>query len=108
MFRGREREVHDPRCGHVPVDDFSGEIEPAPRTIEDDAIGAARAYNELMDEIGLSRDFRALGIETPEHLDTIIRNGFNPQRVENNPRRLTTSALRDMLVELQGQPSIDH
>ena len=75
---------------------------------EDDAIGAARAYNELMDEIGLSRDFRALGIETPEHLDTIIRNGFNPQRVENNPRRLTTSALRDMLVELQGQPSIDH
>jgi alcohol dehydrogenase class IV len=68
---------------------------------EDDASGAARAYNKLMDAIGLSRDFRSLGIRSRADLETIIMHGFNPQRVNNNPRRLTESALRNILVELQ-------
>jgi alcohol dehydrogenase class IV len=68
-----------------------------------DANRAAGAYDALMDEIGLSRDFRSLGIESRADLETIIANGFNPQRVNNNPRRVTEAALREMLIGLQDE-----
>lgn len=66
------------------------------------AVDAAAAYDSLMDSLGLSRNFQALGIKTRDDLETIISNGFNPQRVNNNPRRVTATALREMLIELQG------
>jgi alcohol dehydrogenase class IV len=65
-----------------------------------DATGGARAFSELMERIGLTRDFSALGIRSHDDLELIITNGFNPQRVNNNPRRLTEEALRSMLEEL--------
>ncbi len=61
---------------------------------------AARLFGSLMDEIGLTRDFPALGIRAQADIDTIVENGFNPQRVNNNPRRLTAEALRKMLATL--------
>lgn len=61
---------------------------------------AAHRYRALMDEVGLRRDPVALGIQTPADIETIVRNGFNPQRVNNNPRRLTAEALRSMLQAL--------
>jgi len=71
-----------------------------------DAMSAASAYNAMMDAIGLSRDFLELGIRTSNDLETIVENGFNPQRVRNNPRRVTSSALRNMLIELQHPSSV--
>ncbi len=71
-------------------------------------MGAARAYDALVDEIGLCRDFKAVGIKNRKDLETIIANGFNPERVNNNPRRVTASSLRDMLIELQDRSPTDH
>ncbi len=59
---------------------------------------AAQRYQSLMDEIGLTSDLRTLGIGTPGDIDTIVDNGFNPERVNNGPRRLTADALRQMLA----------
>jgi len=66
-----------------------------------DANAAADAYNDMMDALGLSRDFCALGIRSTNDIETIVEHGFNPQRVRNNPRLVTASALRKMLQDLQ-------
>ena len=63
---------------------------------------ATQAYDKLMDDIGLTRSFRELGIATQDDLETIITNGFNPQRVNNNPRKLTKTALARIMLELLG------
>jgi alcohol dehydrogenase class IV len=61
-------------------------------------IASARGQLEhLMDRIGLERRLSALGIKSEEDIDLIIRNGFNPERVRNNPRLLTKTALREIL-----------
>jgi alcohol dehydrogenase class IV len=65
-----------------------------------DSMDAVRRYAALMDEIGLSRDLASFGIKTPEDIEIIVCNGFDPQRVNNNPRRLTAEALRNILREL--------
>jgi alcohol dehydrogenase class IV len=67
---------------------------------QDDSNNAANSYNALMKDIGLSRNFHSLGIRTQDDIETIVSNGFNPQRVNNNPRELTVYALREMLEEL--------
>lgn len=54
----------------------------------------------LMEEIGLDRKLAALNIVTPEHHDVIVANGFNPERVKNNPRNLTEEGLRAMLKRI--------
>jgi len=56
-----------------------------------------KKINLLMDQIGLSRKLGTLNIITPEHHDIIVANGFNPERVKNNPRELTEKALRTIL-----------
>lgn len=63
---------------------------------------AARAYNGLMDDVALTRNFQELGIRSRKDLEIIISNGFNPQRVNNNPRKLTESSLRKILLGLMG------
>jgi len=60
----------------------------------------AKAYNRLMDELALERHFEQVGICTHEDLELIVRNGFNPQRVNNNPRRLTERSLWNILGRL--------
>ena len=53
--------------------------------------------DSLMDEIGLDRSLADLNIITSEDHDIIVANGFNPERVKNNPRELTEEALRSIL-----------
>lgn len=56
--------------------------------------------NKIMDQIGLGRKLNALNITSPEHHDIIVTNGFNPERVKNNPRELTEEALREILKRI--------
>lgn len=58
---------------------------------------ARRRLELLMREIGLESRLSLLGIESEDDLETIVRNGFNPERVRNNPRMLTENALREIL-----------
>ncbi|MFK7896621.1 MAG: phosphonoacetaldehyde reductase [Myxococcota bacterium] len=61
---------------------------------------ATTLYTKRMKQIGLSSDPRAFAIGRPRDIDLIVANGFNPQRVNNNPRRLTETALREMLMAM--------
>ncbi len=62
---------------------------------------ASEKITNLMKEIGLSTKLSELGIETDEDIEIIIRNGFNPDRVNNNPRKLTEETLRGILYEIR-------
>ncbi|MCK4429506.1 MAG: phosphonoacetaldehyde reductase [Candidatus Aenigmarchaeota archaeon] len=55
----------------------------------------------LMEDIGLETKLRSLGIDSDEDVELIIKNGFNPDRVKNNPRRLTKESLRLILREIR-------
>ena len=50
-----------------------------------------------MDRIELTRKLAVLNITTPEDYSIIVANGFNPERVKNNPRELTEKSLRTIL-----------
>ena len=54
---------------------------------------------ETMKQSGLKTDLKGLGVEN--EIDLIIKEGFNPQRVKNNPRTVTEKALRAILEEIQ-------
>ena len=58
---------------------------------------AAKAVLNKISSIGLSNSLSELGVKTQEDIEIVIKNGFNPQRVINNPRCLTEEALREML-----------
>ena len=62
---------------------------------------ASKKITNLMKEIGLGTKLSELGIKTDEDVEIIIKNGFNPERVKNNPRRLTEEALRKILDEIK-------
>jgi alcohol dehydrogenase len=55
----------------------------------------------LMREIGLKTRLSDLGINSMEDEEVIIKNGFNPDRVKNNPRRLTETSLREILENIR-------
>ena len=57
------------------------------------------AIHELMQNLGLESNLSKLGIQTKQDITQIIDNGFNPQRINNNPREVTKQALRALLVE---------
>jgi len=56
---------------------------------------------QLMEEIGLETKLKNLGIKNEEDINLIIKNGFNPDRVKNNPRKLTEAELRKILEEIK-------
>jgi len=60
---------------------------------------AGEKISGLMSSIGLSTRLNELNI-TKNDIDIIVRNGFNLDRVKNNPRQITESCLRDMLEDL--------
>lgn len=62
---------------------------------------AKQKIEQLMLEIGLEIKLSKLGIRTQHELELIIENGFNPDRVKNNPRKLTESNLRKILVDIK-------
>jgi len=59
---------------------------------------AAEKITALMKEIGLDTTLGELGIKTDEDVEIIMKNGFNPGRVKNNPRQLTETALREKII----------
>ena len=61
---------------------------------------ACNKIKNLMAEIGLSAKLSGLGMAKRGSLDLIIKHGFNPSRINNNPRRLTEEVLRKMLNDL--------
>ena len=61
---------------------------------------AARWLDHLMDDLGLARTLPAVGVRTPEDVERIVAGGFNPQRMVNNPRRVSEHDLRDVLGRL--------
>jgi alcohol dehydrogenase class IV len=58
-------------------------------------------FDTLMEEIGLKTKLSDLRINTDEDIELIIKNGFNPDRVRNNPRILTEFRLRKMLLRIR-------
>ncbi len=60
---------------------------------------AASRLDQLLTEVGLERKLSELNIGRND-IELIIKNGFNPDRVKNNPRLLTREALRQILVKL--------
>lgn len=61
---------------------------------------ACQKINQLMDSIGLFRSIKKLGIDTPEKLTLILKNGFHQQRMKNNPRYLNEEQLRKILERI--------
>ena len=59
---------------------------------------AADALAEKLSCIGLETSLRKLGIRTEQDIQTIINHGFNPERVNNNPRRVSADVLRNFTV----------
>lgn len=62
---------------------------------------ASKKIINLMKEIGLKVKLGELGIKTDEDVELIIKNGFNPDRVKNNPKKLTEDNLRKILKEIR-------
>ena len=62
---------------------------------------AKKMIEDLMVSIHLETGLQELGIKTEQDRELIIKNGFNPERVKNNPRVLTEQNLRIMLNEIE-------
>ncbi|MFX1256851.1 MAG: phosphonoacetaldehyde reductase [Promethearchaeota archaeon] len=66
-----------------------------------DFLEAKKIINNLMLDIGLETKLKDLGIKSQEDIDLIVKNGFNPDRVINNPRKLNEINLRKILEEIK-------
>ena len=62
---------------------------------------ASKKIIALMGNIGLKTNLSELGIKTNRNIELIIKNGFNPDRINNNPRKLTEKALRKILRDIR-------
>lgn len=62
---------------------------------------AKNKLDQLLMEIGLETRLSAFDIKSERDIELIIRNGFNSERVRNNPRLLTEEALRQMLNRIR-------
>lgn len=65
----------------------------------DSAEAAAAWIRDTMNKTGLTGSLKKLGIDQAG-IETIIREGFRPDRVKNNPRELSARDLREMLSRL--------
>lgn len=66
-----------------------------------DFIEAREIIRNLIITIGLEIKLENLHIKTQEDIELIIKNGFNPERVKNNPRLLTETKLRKILNDIR-------
>lgn len=64
-----------------------------------DAEESARKVEALMTAVGLEKRLSGLGIDR-QGIESIVQNGFRPDRVKNNPRPLNPIELRHMLLTL--------
>lgn len=56
-----------------------------------------KKLKQLMDAIGLERNLYKLGVRTPADIELIIKDGFNSERMKNNPHKLTEDDVRRIL-----------
>lgn len=64
-------------------------------------IGQAKVkIDALMKNTGLETNLGELNIDSSEDIEHIVKYGLDPERVKNNPRRLTRRALRRILYDL--------
>jgi len=61
---------------------------------------AKNKFSELMTNIGVITRLSKLGIGN-KGIDLILNEGFNPDRMENNPRKVTKEDLRNILEEIK-------
>ncbi len=66
-----------------------------------DSLESRDIITQLMKNIGLETKLSDLGIKNEQDIDLIIKHGFNPERVKNNPRKITEYQLRKMLEEIK-------
>ena len=59
----------------------------------------ADQVDHLMEGVGLERRLSSLKIQR-EGIDLILRDGFRPDRIKNNPREVTQEALREILNKI--------
>ncbi|MFX1375593.1 MAG: phosphonoacetaldehyde reductase [Promethearchaeota archaeon] len=62
---------------------------------------AKEKIKEIIINIELETNLSNLGIKSQEEIEILIKNGFNPERVKNNPRLLTETQLRQILEEIR-------
>ncbi len=62
---------------------------------------AAQMLDNLMADIGLPNRLSQLGIDSCNDIQNIIENGFDPERVRNNPRLVTPQALKTILIAIR-------
>lgn len=67
----------------------------------EDMTAAEARLEGLLAAIGLENRLGAVGIVSDEDIDLIVANGFDPDRVKNNPRRLTEQDLRVLLDQIR-------
>ena len=65
------------------------------------ALEMKHKIEELMDKIGLNRKLSAIKIKTDADLEIIIKNGFNQERMKNNPRLLNEMDVRKLLQKIR-------
>ncbi len=64
-----------------------------------DAFLASEKITALLKDVGLQTTLNGVGIGAKD-VDIILREGFNPERVGNNPRKLTAAAAEKILCEI--------
>ncbi len=62
--------------------------------------GLARQIEGMMDEVGLERSLTKLGIDE-KGMELIVRDGFRPDRIKNNPRPVQAEDLRKILMAIR-------
>lgn len=56
---------------------------------------------QLLNSIGLERRLSLLGVGSDENIEIILKKGFNPERMGNNPRVVTEPELKKMLSRIK-------
>ena len=64
---------------------------------EDTVDDAAQGLTQKTKSIGLKIDLSELGVRTEDDIDTIIQNGSNLNRLNNNPRKVDAGSIRLLL-----------
>ncbi len=62
---------------------------------------AKEKVKNLIKNVGLETNLGKLGIRTHDDIEIIIKDGFNPERIKNNPRLLTETQLRNILEDIR-------
>ena len=58
---------------------------------------ASDTLSKKVTSLGLEASFSQLGIKTQDDIELIIENGFDPERVKNNPRAINASSMRRLI-----------